>query len=266
MMELTDSLIQESFSKLGLDEIFFQRYESEVRKCYTELQDSEPDDDDTPYEESNVAWSLQSSAKYIGIYAKELEKGHGEKWADSYARNITIESDYITIRIAMEAIENKDELERELEIHANSLSKDAVYKRRYKSLLQEGNDKAKEIAEEYTNIYHSCIDEGKSETYAHAYAYATNNFSEPFWEIYANSYEEAVKHGMNDLEAAAFGYMCTDSADGGFFSGVNDFKKIYKEDWQRDFYIQLIRDDFKKYDKKILTEEEIDDLRKMIYH
>ena len=47
---------------------------------------------------------------------------------------------------------------------------------------------------------------------------------------------------------------------------MNDFKKLYKEDWQRDFYIQLIRDDFKKYDKKILTEEEIDDLRKMIYH
>lgn len=265
-MHLIDSLIQESFSQLGLDEKFFPKYELEVKRCYDELQNSEPDDDDTPYEKSNVAWSLQLSAEYIEIYVKELEKGHGEKWADSYAKNITIESEFITISNIMEEIDNEDELERELEIHANTLSKDIVFKRRYKSLLQEGNDAAKEIAEEYANIYHGCIDEGKSETYAHAYAYAANNFSKTFWEIYANSYEEAIKHGMSDWEAISFGCTCVDSADEGFFAEVHEFKKVYKEDWQREFYIRLICDDFIKYDKKILTDKEIDDLKKLLYN
>ena len=263
MKQLTDSLTQDSFSQLGLDEKFFPIYESEIKRCYTELQNSEPDDEDTPYEDSNVEWSLKWSAEYIGFYVTELEKGHCEKWADAFARNIITESDYNTIRIAMEAMENKEELERELEIHSNSLSKDIIFKRRYKSLLQEGNDKAKEIADEYTKIYHGCVDEGESELYAHAYAYATNNFSKPFWEIYAISYEEASKRGMSDFEAIAFGCKCVDSADNGFFLRLDDFKKCYKEDWQREFYIQLIRDDFKKNDKKSLTDNEIEEIRKV---
>ncbi len=261
MVQLTDLLIQHTFSQLGLEEKYFPRFKSEVKKCYTALQDGYPDDETVPDEDSNVKWSLLLTTDYIRDFVKELEKGHCEKWADAYARNISVESELITIHIAMDAMDNKDELERELEIHANSLSKDIVFKRRYKSLLLDWIENAKELAEEYTEIYHGCIDKGKSEYYAHAYAYAANNYSKSCWEIYALSYEEASKHGMNDFDAHGFGYTCIDSADRGFFLELNDSKKLYKEDWQRDFYIQLLQDDFEKYNKYKLTDSVIESIR-----
>lgn len=266
MKELTHDMINESFLQTGVDVRFFPIYEAELKRCYKELYNSEPDNEDTPEEDSNITWSIRFSNEYIVCYAKEIEKGHSEKWAISFARNTVYEeNDNAVVYFTCASIEDRKEMEKELEIHANTLSEDRVFKERYKMLIKEYNDNAYAIAEEYTKVYHYCIAKGKSEPYAQAYSYAINNYNDFYCDIYARAYEAAITNGEDGCVARIFGDYCTDAADQGYFIMLRDFSKKYKEDWQREFYIQLICDDVERDEKRSLTSREINELRNELF-
>lgn len=267
MKELTYDLINGSFSQTGVDARFFPIYEAELKRCYKELYDSEPDNEDTPEEDSNITWSIRFSTEYIVCYAKEIDKGHSENWAKSFARNTVYEENgNAVVYFTCASIEDTKEMEKELEIHANTLSEDRVFKERYKKLIKEYNDNAYAIAEEYTKVYHDCIDKGKSESYAQAYSFAINHYSDFYCDIYARAYEAAINNGKDEGVARIFGDYCTDAADQGYFIMLRDFSNKYKEKWQREFYIQLICDDSERYEKRSLTNREINEIRKELSH
>ena len=101
-------------------------------------------------------------------------------------------------------------------------------------------------------LYYSLINEGKSEVYAHAYAYVyvSNDYKPLFCEIYAEAYELATKHGMDSTQAYCFGDTCTDACDHGYEIFIDNFIKQYDEVWQREFYLKLICDEIRREENR----------------
>jgi hypothetical protein len=264
--ELTEKLIRDTFAKTGIDTKYYPQYEAEVKRRYASLQKDDPDYEDTPEDESNAICSLELTDEYIAIYVEEIEKGHCPQWSDVYAKNSVLgESEYWIARLAYDAVGEVDK-GKELEIHAQSINEDSVFIERYRYLFKEGDCDAREMAEDYCHAYHQCIEEGKSEVYSRAYAEMVNEgYYEEFCEIHAEAYELAIKHGMNEDDAYMFGYFCTELADRNLLLRLNEFSRKYKEDWQRDFYLHLILDDYEKVNKTRMTDSQIADVKKELY-
>lgn len=132
IIPLTDSLIRESFDKIGLAEKYYSLFSKEAYRCYESLQKDMPDDEETTYDESNVKECIIVATEYITYYSQEIEKGHCEAWARSFARNsVNGETEEHIIRSALEMLSSRDERNREIDIHVDS-SSDDEFKQNYK--------------------------------------------------------------------------------------------------------------------------------------
>jgi hypothetical protein len=267
MITLTKTFIHDSFSRIGLDPQFLPIYEAEVTRCYNELQRDCPDNEESTEDDNNVASSIQLTDEYICYYAQEIEKGHSSLWSASYAKYLVLgESEYTIVQNAIDALPTDEEKEHEFYIHAKSISTDPIFLERYKYLFDEIVIEAREQAEKYCNIYHKLINKGKSHYYAHAYADAINeNYEEMFCEIYAKAYELAREHEMSDMDAFYFGDCCTDACDCGYWISMQKFLQKHSEDWQKDFYLYLICEEYKEGHNKEMSKWEMEEVKKAIY-
>lgn len=273
MIQLTDDLIRDAFLKTGFDEKYFPAYEEKVNLTYNELQEDDPDDDETTEKESNVFSSIRIANDYIAYYVKEIEKGHGDKWASSIADNRCEEHEFYIIEEAYNSIEDKEQREQELDIHANSLSDDPIFRDRYKSLFHDGEFYAHEKAEEYCEIYHRCIKAGKTALYAHAFAYEVNDcfnnrgtdYNEHTIDIHAEAVEQAIEHGMDEDSAYCFGRCFLEICDCESWWMTDDFLKDYHEDWQKELYLYLYCKDYRYFYKQEVPEDELNDLRRELF-
>lgn len=265
MTELTDKLIQDAFAETSIDPKYYPQYEAEVKRRYKELQKEDPDYEESP-DKDNAHVSIDLTNEYIVYYVAEIEKGHCQQWAHSFADNLVLEeNEESAIRSALEEL-NEEDKQKELEIHANSINIDPVFVERYTFLFDLGEPDVREKAEDYCRAYHKCIKQSKSDIYAHAYADAVNeNYYEEYCEIYAEAYEVATNHGQDDSEAYLFGDFCTDAADQGYWLMLNKFKTEFKEDWQKEFYMLLIKRELEQEEKRPLTARELKELREEFF-
>lgn len=257
MVQLTDTIIKKAFDELNIDRKYFEIFKKEVERCYSELQKDCPDVDDEPEEESNVDASIRIYKEFMEYYVHEKEKGQSDTWAETYARNrlLSIE-EYISYLEAYKAVEDKEEKEKELNIHVESVSEDPLFRKRYKYLFTELMDDPKKYAESYCNDYRRMIALGKSEIFAHAYADYHDNHLDESCIIYAQAYEIARNHGMDDINAFCFGDTCTEAVDHGVCLLTNQFLKRYQEDWQKDFYFTLIKHKFEESRHRQMSQSE----------
>lgn len=257
---LTDSMIHQSFEKTGVDQSYFPIYEAEAKRCFLALEKDCPDEDD------NAESCLSLTDDYIKYYVEESEKGHCCKWCASVAeKSVTGGDEDWIYRDTYDSLDSAEEKERELNIHTNSLSEDLIFRETYKWMFEDLIANPKESAENYTRIYHSLIDEGRSEVYAHAYAYVSNDFKPFFCEIYAEAYELGIKHGMDDSEAYCFGDTCTEAVDQDLWVEKDKFLERYHEDWQKEFYVELFQIEYEhKHDKK-MPKHELELVKAKIY-
>ena len=117
MIQLTDDLIKDAFVKTGVDESFFPVYERKIKQAYDELQQDSPDDEHTADEESNVFESIRQANNYIAYYTEEIEKGHSDCWAVSFAEyRDTCDDIHETALEAYDSIEDKAQKEKDLDI------------------------------------------------------------------------------------------------------------------------------------------------------
>lgn len=265
MIQLTDELIRTAFVKKGFDEKYFTLYKEDVIRRYNELQHACPDDEETPDKLSNVKESIRQADIYITFYIKELEKGHSESWASAYAENrISTEDETDLVKEAYDSVEDKEQREKDLDIFLKSISNDEIYRERYKLVIS-GRVPHK-VASEYSRNYHYCIQEGKSETYAHGYANAISLIYDNYGsEVYAEAYEQAINHGMNHDQAHPFAKFLSDVCGGGTWWDTSKFLKDYHEDWQKEFYLYLANKDYKHYKNCDMPEDELNDLKDEIY-
>lgn len=245
MKSLTKELIKSKFKELNIDDKFFNNFEHEVRRVYGELQTANPNDNP---EESNVDASIRSAKEYMAFYVAEIRKGHRKEWAHSFALDSMISKcDVEKARNALDAIEDETEKEKELIIHAWALKPDLHFLKCYKFLFYEGEEGAYNKAVAYTEAYHRCIDNGKSEIYAHAYANASifdavlvaKDPAETYYDLYAEAFELAVKHGMNEVEAHFFCDSCAMASDWRYLCNMEGYLKQFHEAWQIDYYKRL---------------------------
>ena len=123
-----------------------------------------------------------------------------------------------------------------------------------------------DIASEYIKEYANQINKGMSEVYAHAYAYAVNmDFQEVFRIIFAKAYEYAIAHGQDKTEAFCFGDFCSDAADQGYWLCLEDFIERFHENWQKEFYIDLIRQEYEQEHRSSLPESDLEILKSKLY-
>ncbi len=265
ILELTENLIKTSFEKADVDNKYFSVFDKEVKRCYQAFQDEFPDTEECTEDDNNVVISLQLTIDYIKYFVQEVEKGQSYKWAHAYAsESVTGGYECNIVRDTYNQLESEEEKEHEFEIHARSILDDPIFYKRYKKLFDEFDCDAKEKAENYTNAYHGCIEDGKSDIYAHAYGLVFSfDYKTYFCEIHAEAYELAIKHGMNDDEAYCFGYFCTEHVDHDLYN-FSKFLEKYSESWQKEFYFHLLCKDYEYYYKRTMPENEQNEIKKEI--
>ena len=189
--QLTEAMIRTSFEETGIDEKYYPIYDKIAKQFFEDLSKDGSNEKEQTEEDYYAISSLNLADEYIIYYAKEAEKGHCEQWCDTIADKG--EDDYWAYRDAYDFIENEEEKEKELSIHAKSLSEDPVFVERYIYLFKEQVENSYEMAKEYSKAFHKCIDNGKSQNYAHGYAYAVSE----------------NEQGKNDDEAIYWGRTLT---------------------------------------------------------
>lgn len=262
--QLTEVMIRSSFEKTGVNEKYYPVYNKIVKRYFEDLSNEGLDQVEQTKDDNYAVSSLNLADEYIYYYVKEAEKGHCEQWCDIVADES--DDDYKRYCIAYNSIENEEGREKELRIHANSLSEDPVFVERYIYLFKEQEEDSYEIAKEYSKAFHDCIDNGKSQYYAHGYAYAVSekHYMEFFCKVFAKAFEAAKEHGKNDDVAIHFGDICTDAYDYGLFLSLGDYLKQYHEDWQIEFYSKMICEDEEQDRNRALTEIEKNEIQEKI--
>ena len=251
MITLTDDLIRNAFDKLGIDEKFFPFFDKEIRESLNLLPEDEDATEEDLEEENRVSSIiLDIASKRTIIFATEIEKGHSETWANSYAEQALDEEEFNIVLYAYNSIDDREQRDKELDIHVNSLSDDIIFRDRYKKLFHEFEFDLHEKALKYCELYHQCIKGGKSEIYSHAFAdkmnsYEGNRHFNHVAEIYADAYEQAIKNGMDDEQAYQFGSFFIDISDeDSWFTSLIHFLNEYHEDWQKELYLYLVLKDY----------------------
>ena len=263
MVQLTDIMIETAFDELAIDSKYLDKFKEVVESSYLEQQRDYPDDDE---EESNADVSIRFSKEFMEYYVPEKEKGHCDTWADTYARSRCCRiEEYRSYREAYDAIEEKEDREKELDIHVALTSTDPLFRKRYKYMFTETIGDPKEATENYCNDYRRMIALEKSEIYAHAYADYHYEYKEEFSVIYAQAYEMAKNKGMDDEEASYFGDTCTEAVDQGLWVGKDKFLERYHEEWQKDFYFTLIKMNFEETEHRKMSQQEEEKFRKTLF-
>ena len=256
MTQITDNMIKNAFDELAVDSKYFDKFKEMVKRSYLEQQRDNPDDDE---DESNADVSIRYSKEFMKYYVPEKEKGHCDIWAETYAKSrLWMSKEYEAYFEAYRAIEEIEDKEKELDIHVASMSIDPLFRKRYKYLFSEFEDDPKEATENYCKDYRRMIALGKSEFYAHAYA----DYHD---DIYAQSYELAKEHGMGNRDASCFGDTCAEAVDQGMLSYTKEFLKQYHEEWQKDFYFYLIKQDFEERVHRKMSLKEEEKFRKSLF-
>ena len=263
--QLTEAMIRASFKDTRIDEKYYPIYDRIAKQSFEDLLKEGSNEVEQTEDDNYAISSLNLADEYITYYAQEAEKGHCEQWCDTIAEKG--KDDYWAFYDAYSFIENEEEKEKELLIHAKSLSEDSVFVERYIYLFKEQEENSFEMAEEYSKTFHKCIDNGKSQNYAHGYAYAVseNNYLDEYCKIFAEAYDLAKEHDKNDGKAMSFGKLCTDVLDQGIYSFLKkEYLRKYHEDWQIEFYYQKICEEEEQERNRALTQDERNEIREEI--
>lgn len=269
MKELTVNIIQELFMKTGVDEKYFPYYETELKRRFKAFREMYPyeedlDEDEKAENEEGERICIEFANDYIRYYVEQREKGHSHKWAHFYALNhVSTDDDCSTFENLLELFDDKEEIDKDITIYASSINKDPVFVERLKFLIENTNCNYSEKAVEYCRAYHKCIEEGKSEIYAHAYAEAVNDDSN-YCGIYASAFEHAKFHGMNHSEARMFSVCCSEAYANDIFLGNKDFFYTFGEEWQKEYFLKLWCQKFEVENHRKMTDWERQEYRKSL--
>lgn len=262
--QLIEEMIRSSFEKTWINEKYYAVYNKIVKRYFENLSNEGTNEDKQTEEDNYAVSSLNLAEENISYYVREAEKGHCEQWCDTIADKA--ENDYWAYHNAYDFIDNEEQKEKELSIHANSLSEDPIFVERYIYLFKLLEENSYEMAKEYSKAFHHCIANSKSQYYAQGYAYALseNHYLELFCQIFAEAYEAAKEHGKINAEAISFGKFCSNALDQGVYYSLNKYLERYHEDWHIDFYYKQIFNEEEQDKSRALTEKEKNEIRKDI--
>ena len=207
------------YSQMEYPMEYFVKFEANYQKhysmLYSEMKDYE--DDDSEDDETIGGVALQYASEYVNKFMAQLNMGHSEKWAHLVAESVefdedqTVEEAYSSMFLEFRELANQD-----IRLHCKSLDGDEFFEKHYLFLFEsrETWNNPREEAAEYSRIYKQQIANGKSEIYAHEYAYlmSKNDFVEIYCDKYAYAYDKALSDGKSKDYAILFAEMYGDGA------------------------------------------------------
>jgi hypothetical protein len=257
-----DELI-EIFKQKGIVEKYYPIFIERYNNWFLELIHQYRNYKDESFEENE---SVQSGAlyltnSYIEVFLAEIAKGHGERWSH-YAAD-SCEDDKINVFEAYNKLskENLELAKEELLIHCKLIDTDELFVKHYMYLFEigEGMSNPTEEAKTYSRVYKNQISKGKSEIFAHEYAYwiADDTYHDIYCAEYAYAYDKAICENKSKDYARLF-------ADK-YASEVGDIKIRWGKDADEDaieFAIQNVNAYMKAWEYG--KEHQISDLEKFI--
>ena len=239
----TSEEFEELFKKSGID-VIAKDY------CWEELCEWMDSLRDTTLREFNTlreaAWHNLLRFSHPNIYAEQRKNGQSHEWSKAFAEAAESydgrpDKLYMCIQESFHSVD-ESERDKELSIFFDSFSNDPILNRISKQYFYEAADDWLTLSQKYTEEYHRCIGEGKSDIYADAYADAyTSDYTEKYCNAFAEIKENAIKNGLNEDVSDYFAQFCAGNyGNETLFTGIRDFNKYFKEPWKKEIYYNLI--------------------------
>lgn len=225
-------------------------------------------EDEEWYDVPIVPTALDLSKQFIKDLIGQLAIGHGLEWATLYADYYS-DYDNVVDRVYNDLKKQDKNLAlTEVRTHSKSFGKDEIFEKFYVELVADydmdySDSELEYHSSLYSKIFHQSIAEGKSECYAQKYA-EKKSINESPWggeeslRLFAEIFDFADKKGIdttdirNDCEG--FAAACEKViADEYFFSGIENLRETYKEDWQQEMLTILFNrymDEIQDYQSK----------------
>ena len=183
-------LLKSAFDDLNIDKDYYSYFEERANRCVNELATQFapelPDKED-------FNKSIDTATTYIQEFVKQIRLGHSELWSDKYSYYLDAYGEVYSVESAYDAVKLKlgEEIaDKELALYANSLYNDPIFVESYIYYFHDGFKDPEKTAKEYTGLYKSLIEKGKSSIYAKEYArHFINGYLENDCDYYASKFE-----------------------------------------------------------------------------
>lgn len=224
----TEEELKDFFSNENLNDKYFQKFLSFYKLCFNELYQEYKDWEDNEFEEEDSiqVMALTVALERIKKMSKEIEKGHGEKWAEIISFS-SEEGEPLISHTYMELMKIDAQLAKnEIQILAKSFLEDEYFEKHYLFLFEVVADiKGRiETAKEYSKIYKEQIKDGKSDVFSHEYAdlMSENEESDIYCIAYALGYEHNYLINNNKEHSQKFAYDFADYVDKNYWT-ISDY-------------------------------------------
>ena len=194
----TDSELQTIYEEHKFEKKYFSNFVDYYHLCFDELYQDMKDYSDEDFEsedDSIQASALSISIDYMHAFIELINKGHGETWAHEMAHsNEDVERAAYFSYHDMKA-ENPEQAEKEMLLYCKNTGGDEFFQKHFFFFFREMENPANivEKATTYSDTYKEQIKKGKSEIYAHEYAFfLADDYNEIYCEDYAYAYEQAI--------------------------------------------------------------------------
>ena len=208
---IADEVLKESFRTLGIDVLYFPLFKKNAIERLNDIADSyEPEQDD-------INSSIELAGEWVKIYAEQIKLGLSKLWVSTYADyRVSWPKDDSANEAYNNVCKNfgEEKADKDLAIFTKSLCDDPVFVKSYIDFFHDGFMDAENRAHEYTNLYKSLIEKGKSPIYAEKYTICyLDDYLPVSCDLYASKYEECINKGIESYKAATIAGAYEDCYD-----------------------------------------------------
>ena len=184
---IADEVLKESFRTLGIDVLYFPLFKKNAIERLNDIADSyEPEQDD-------INSSIELAGEWVKIYAEQIKLGLSKLWVSTYADyRVSWPKDDSANEAYNNVCKNfgEEKADKDLAIFTKSLCDDPVFVKSYIDFFHDGFMDAENRAHEYTNLYKSLIEKGKSPIYAEKYTICyLDDYLPVSCDLYASKYD-----------------------------------------------------------------------------
>ena len=181
------------------DEVLKELFKKNAIERLNDIADSyEPEQDD-------INSSIELAGEWVKIYAEQIKLGLSKLWVCTYADyRVSWPKDDSANEAYNNVCKNfgEEKADKDLAIFTKSLCDDPVFVKSYIDFFHDGFMDAENRAHEYTNLYKSLIEKGKSPIYAEKYTICyLDDYLPVSCDLYASKYEECITKGIDGNKA-----------------------------------------------------------------
>lgn len=218
---IPEDLLKNAFDNLGIEKEYYSIFMDRANDYLNDLaKQFEPE----PPDKEDFVDSIENASDWIIIYSEQIKLGLSEPWSSTYAGYRVSWSKDESAYEAYNKVCNdvgEEKADRDLAIFAQSLCDDPIFIKSYIHIFNNNFKDAENRAHEYTELYKSLIEKGKSPIYAKQYALQIQENDPAYCELYASKFEESINKGRDEDNSRII---------------ANAYKNLHYDHWPEDNY------------------------------